>query len=196
MNSVLILGCGIVAENNTRAESKKFPKTRPLLKKEYLIIIVIIFIVVLAYILISPLFTNLVGQKAQDFTLTGIDGEEFKLSENFGKVLILDIMTTTCPACISEMEHLRGIYQGYSSEDVMIITIDIDRSDSNSDLVAFRSDYGENWTFARDTDDVENKYRVSYIPTIVIIDRNGIIRYWGAGELSEQKLSEEIDKLI
>ncbi len=78
----------------------------------------------------------------------------------------------------------------------MIITIDIDKSDSNGDLSSFKSNYGDNWTFARDTDNVANKYKVNYIPTMVIIDRNGIIRYHDAGELSERRLSEEIDKLL
>ncbi|MEE9151074.1 MAG: hypothetical protein V3U20_04480, partial [Thermoplasmata archaeon] len=72
----------------------------------------------------------------------------------------------------------------------------IDRSDSKGDLTSFKSQYGGNWTFAMDTDDVANKYKVSYIPTMVVIDRNGIIRYWGVGELSEQRLSQEIDELI
>ena len=78
----------------------------------------------------------------------------------------------------------------------MIITISIDSRDKNSDLRDFKRDHGDNWIFARDTDDVANKYKVRYTPTTVIIDREGIIRYLEYGELSEQKLSKEIDKLI
>jgi len=188
--------CRIVDENNLETEDKKYPKKKEFFKKEYSIIIVIIIVVVLAYILLSPMFKNLVGQRAPDFTLTSLEGEKLTLSDNFGKVIVLDIMTTTCPACISEMKHLRGIYQRYSPEDVMIITIDIDKGDSNTDLIAFKSRYGDNWTFARDADDVANKYKVNYIPTMVLIDRNGIIRYHDAGELSEGRLSEKIDKLL
>lgn len=185
-----------MGENDTLEQDKKPSKAKQWLKGNYIVIIFIIIIVVLVLILLSPLFTNLVGQKAPDFTLTSIDGEEFKLSDNFGKVIVLDIMTTTCPACIEEMEHLRGIYNRYSPEDVIIITIDIESGDSIGDLMNFKSQHGENWTFARDTDGVANKYRVSYTPTMVVIDRNGIIRYHGAGELSEHRLSQEIDKLI
>jgi peroxiredoxin len=196
MNCHLILRCGIVDEKNLKTEGKKYPKKKEFFKKEYSIIIVIIIIVVLIYILISPMFKNLVGQRAPDFTLTGVEGEKFTLSDNFGKVIVLDIMTTTCPACKSEMKHLRGIYLRYSPEDVMIITIDIDKGDSNGDLLAFKSSYGHNWTFARDTNNVANKYKVNYIPTMVLIDRKGIIRYHEAGELSERRLSENIDKLL
>ena len=196
MNSVLIIRCVIVVEKDPGEQDKKFPKARQWLKVNYVIVILIVSFVVLVLILIRPLFTNLEGQRAPDLTLTSVEGEEFKLSDNFKKVIVLDLMSTTCPACVNEMKHLRGIYQRYSSNDVMIITIDIEKSDSNSDLKAFKSHYGGNWTFAMDTDDVANKYKVSYIPTMVVIDRNGIIRYWGVGELSEQRLSQEIDKLI
>ena len=50
--------------------------------------------------------------------------------------------------------------------------------------------------YHKDRDGVANKYKVSYIPTIVIIDKEGIIRLWGAGEMSASRLSSEIDKLL
>ena len=125
-----------------------------------------------------------------------VDGNDFSLSENKGKVIVLDIMTISCPACVDEMKHLRSIQDRYAGDDFIMISISIDRDDSNSELMSFSSKHQANWTFARDTDRIANKYRVSYIPTIVIIDKEGVIRYWGAGELSAPRLSEEIDKLL
>jgi peroxiredoxin len=165
-------------------------------KDNYIPLIAIVVIVILAFILINPFFSNLVGEKAPDFSVTGTEGERFTLSDNTGKVIVLDLMSTTCPACIEEMKHLRGIYDRYSQDDVMIVTIDLDRSDSNSVLRDFKTEHNGNWTFARDTADVANKYKVNYTPTTVIIDKDGIIRYYGIGENSLQKLVEEIDKLI
>lgn len=165
-------------------------------KENYIPLIAIVVIVILAYILINPLVANLVGEKAPDFTVTGTEGEKISLSQNNGKVIVLDLMSTTCPACISEMKNLKEIFARYSHDKVIIASISVDRSDSNSDLREFKSQYGDNWTFARDTDDVANKYKVKYTPTTVIIDKDGIIRYYGTGELSVQKLVEEIDKLI
>jgi peroxiredoxin len=105
-------------------------------------------------------------------------------------------MTTSCPACIEEMKHLREVHKRYSHDEVMIVTIDLDRSDSNSVLQEFKTKHEGNWTFARDTADVANKYKVNYTPTTVIIDKDGIIRYYGIGENSLQTLVEEIDRLI
>lgn len=165
-------------------------------KENYIPLIAIVVIVILAFILISPLFKNMVGEEAPDFSVTGTEGEKFTLSENSGKIILLDLMSTTCPACISEMKHLKEIFGRYSEDEVVIITIDIQKSDSNSDLRTFKSKYGDNWTFARDTSDVANKYNVNYTPTTVIIDKEGIIRYYGTGEQSEKTLVQEIENLL
>jgi len=161
----------------------------------YLIIIVVIFIL-LIYIFLSPLFVDLEGQPAPDFSVNDIDGNEFTLSEQQGKVVVLDIMTLSCPACIEEMEHLRAISTRYSQDELAIVTISIDSKDSKDAIDNFRTKHGANWTFVTDTDGVANKYKVSYIPTIVVIDKEGVIRYWGAGEISAPRLSSEIDKWL
>jgi peroxiredoxin len=161
----------------------------------YLILIVTI-VVLLLYIFLNPFFVDLEGQAAPDFSIKDIDGNEFTLSENQGKVVVLDIMALSCSACKEEMKHLRAIFGSYTMNELAIVTISIDSKDSAREIDAYRTQYGDNWTFARDTDGVANKYKVSYIPTIVIIDKEGIIRYWGAGELSASKLSEEIDELL
>ncbi len=184
-------------EDNNDAPSKELQtKRRSWLRENAFTLILIILIIVLIIILIRPFFINLVGEEAPDFSVTTIDGEKFKLSDNFGKVIVLDLMTTSCSACKNEMEHLRQIYQEYSQEDVIIVTISVDGDDSNSELLEYQSKYGDNWSFARDTDGVANKYNIRYTPTTVIIDREGIIRFYHEGETSFQTLSNDIEKLI
>lgn len=180
----------IALRNHRPPEKKTLP-----FRFIYLIIIVTI-IILLIFIFLNPLFVDLEGQAAPDFSVKDIDGNEFKLSENQGKVVVLDIMTLSCSACKLEMKHLRAIFSRYSQDELSIVTISIDSKDSAGEIDSYRSQYGDNWTFARDTDGVANKYKVSYIPTIVIIDKEGVIRYWGAGEISAPKLSQEIDKLL
>jgi peroxiredoxin len=183
-------------KQNDKPTNETPSKKRSWIRENAFTFILIILIVVLIIILIRPFFINLVGEEAPDFSITTIDGEKFKLSDNFGKVIVLDIMTTSCSACKSEMEHLRDIYGRYSQEDVIIVTISVDSGDSNSELREYQSKYGDNWTFARDTDGVANKYNIRYTPTTVIIDREGIIRYFHEGETSFQTLSNDIERLI
>jgi hypothetical protein len=52
------------------------------------------------------------------------------------------------------------------------------------------------WTVARDTDGVFDKYSVSYIPTIVIIDQDGYIYYKHEGVTDVSTLSTKINALL
>ena len=38
---------------------------------------------------------------APDFTLTDVDGKTFRLSDQQGKVVVLEFMRTTCSACVA-----------------------------------------------------------------------------------------------
>jgi len=40
-----------------------------------------------------------VGQNVKDFTLTGVDGTKYKLSELKGKYVFLDFWASWCPPC-------------------------------------------------------------------------------------------------
>jgi peroxiredoxin len=176
--------------------SRKPEEKRKLPRRYIYIILFAVVIVLLAYIFLSPLFVNMVGETAPDFSVTDIDGNEFNLSENRDKVVVLDLMALFCPVCTDEMKHLRTIFSRYSTDELVLVTISIDGKDSIDELNTFRTQYGDNWTFARDTDGVKNKYKVRVIPTIVIIDKEGIIRFWEKGEISASRLSSEIDKWL
>lgn len=176
-------------------EPRRTPEINRLKNYAFLIILVVI-LVLLIYYLLHPLFVNLEGEEAPDFSLKDVDGINFTLSENRGKVIVLDIMAIWCPACVDEMKHLRSIHERYEGDDFVMVTISIDGDDTDADLIDFRAEHLANWTFARDTDRIANKYQVGYIPTIVIIDKEGTIRFWDSGVVSTSRLSKEIDRWL
>ena len=68
-----------------------------------------------------------IGQKAPDFTAKLIDGTEFKLSDNIGKVIVLQFTASWCSVCIKEMPHLeKEIWQALKNKDFMLVGIDRD----------------------------------------------------------------------
>ena len=101
----------------------------------------------------------------------------FNLSDYRGKVVVLDLMATWCGPCISEMEHLKYIFNNYNSSEVVIMSIGVDTREDNEKLRSFKLKYGGDWIFARDIDNVGEKYDVEYIPKLVVIDKSGMIRY-------------------
>lgn len=137
-----------------------------------------------------------VGNQAPDFELTDIDGQKFQLSDFKGKVVVIDLMATWCGPCITEMGHLRDIYSEYSSEDLVIISIDVDDTETIAQLSDFRSTYGDDWTFAANGGSVGQTYQATGIPKIYIIDQEGLIAFSHTGVTSSSDLSSVINRLL
>lgn len=165
------------------------------MRKKTLIIIMAITIVVI--LILSTYAFSLMGggEQAPNFSLTDINGNKFSLSDFKGKVVVLDFMATWCPTCNKVMDTLKAINEKYK-DNIVMITIDIDKKESDQDLKTFKEKYEADWIFARDTAGLITKYHVDTIPKLVIVDKNGGITFTHAGDISESKLSEEIDKAI
>jgi cytochrome c-type biogenesis protein len=133
---------------------------------------------------------------APDFTLTDIDGNTFSLSHCRGNVTVLDFMATWCGPCRVEIEHLEEVYERFEDE-IIIISISISSYfDTDERLRAFREEFDIEWVVAGDTANVAIDYAVTVIPTLVIVDKEGDIRYRHEGVTSESQLSKEIAELL
>lgn len=136
-------------------------------------------------------------EKAQNFTLVDINGEQFSLSDHLGKVVLLDFFATWCGPCILENEHLKGLYNEYSPDQLVILSISVDPdTDTVQVLQNFAQQNEMTWTVARDTDNVAYRYSVSPIPHLVIVDAEGYKRHSHIGLTAELTLRSEIDSLL
>jgi parallel beta-helix repeat protein len=137
---------------------------------------------------------NMIGA-APDFTLIDIDGNKFTLSEHFGRVILIDFMATWCAPCSYQARELLDVYSKFSDEIIMI-SIDIDIGETIEQLRDFRDSFNASWIFALDTieENVKDKYMISCIQTIVIIDREGNISFRHHGIIEAEILINEIQK--
>ncbi len=135
------------------------------------------------------------GQIAPDFALTDIDGNTFSLSDHRDHVVIMDLMATWCGPCITEMGYLRQIYSNYSASEVVIISIDVDPSETDEMIRQFKTNYGDDWIFASGPN-VGITYEAISIPKMYIINQQGRITYKSVGVTSASTLASEIDKLL
>lgn len=140
-----------------------------------------------------------VGKQAPDFALTDINGNEFFLSDYRGRVVLMDLfrMKPSCPPCIWAIPHFKGVYNKYSRDDLVIMSISVSDLDTDESL---RSDFVEEhnipWIVACGGTQIASQYSVSAVPTLIIVDAEGDVRFRHEGVTDESKLISEIDSLF
>lgn len=115
------------------------------------------------------------GYRARDLVLTSLDGETIKLSDFLGDILIIDFMAPWCNPCKEQIKVLRDVE---GTPGVMIISINVDPDYNATFLQKFKEREGMNWPLAS-SPELAQHYKVTAIPLIILVDREGVIRYRG-----------------
>src|SRR4051812_19671622 len=112
---------------------------------------------------------------APDFTLTTLDGKQFKLSEQKGKVVVINFWASWCGPCRTEAPALESLYQQYKDKDVTFIGITY--ADDPKDSQAFMAQYGMDYLVAADgkSDVSKQLYHIQGVPETFVIDKQGNI---------------------
>ena len=111
----------------------------------------------------------LIGKPAPDFQLELVDGGHFKLSEQKGKVIVLDFWATWCGPCIQAMPELLKLADEFKGREVKFVSINMQEDQASISSVLERMKIHP--TVALDIDGVAGeRYQVSAIPQIVVID--------------------------
>lgn len=138
--------------------------------------------------------------QAYDFTLTDIYGNQFSLSDYRGKVVIIDFLRLEppCLPCITEIPHLKGVYDEYSLDQVIIMSLSVSPYDTDDTLREnFVEKYNIPWIVACGAGQfAHTEYGVQLIPTLFIVDTNGYYDEPHIGVASESELISEIDMLL
>lgn len=151
-------------------------RTRNILRISIISSIVILLGVTLWFNLTSDSKAIQVGDKAVDFQLETLDGEQIQLSEiNRDKGVILNFWGTWCEPCREEMPDMNEIYnEGH--EDYEIVAVNV--SEGNQQINQFLSSLDEDLSFpiALDSNrDVTKAYQVGPLPTTIAIDKDGVV---------------------
>ncbi|HLA29229.1 MAG TPA: TlpA disulfide reductase family protein [Syntrophales bacterium] len=113
-------------------------------------------------------------EKAPDFVLKDLQGRKFRLSENIGKPVLLIFGATWCPFCRDEIPRLKDIYANYGKRGLVMLNIDI--QESKEKVSRFASSYKLPYRVLLDEEaDVAESYGVRGVPTMVLIDKKGMI---------------------
>lgn len=123
------------------------------------------------------------NRPAPDFALTGIDGRTVRLSDYRGKVVLLNFWYTGCEPCREETPALEAAYKKLAPQGFEIIGMNVRANerrgaDGDADIRTFIEAHGVSYPIALDTDSQSGRdYQVYVLPTSLMIDREGKIRY-------------------
>jgi peroxiredoxin len=113
---------------------------------------------------------------APDFALPARDGGQVTLAELEGQVVMLNFWATWCGPCRQEMPHLESLYQRYSDLGFTLLGVNVEEDSSGADKFLA----GTPVTFPILFDpksEVSKKYDVIAMPSTVLIDRAGNLRF-------------------
>ncbi len=134
---------------------------------------------------------------APDFALKALGGGNYRLSERRGEVVALLFWGSWCGGCRSELERLERLGATYAGAGLSVWGVVLDEEPGDARAVA--SALGLSMPQLHDARrEVARAYRPKRLPTLLLIDRGGAVRY-AYGELdsrAERKMLADLRGLL
>lgn len=145
----------------------------------------------------APIYSAAEEAPAKDFDITLIDGTNFKLSNQIGSVVLINIWATWCGPCLDETPDLVELFDDYKAQGFTILGVSTDVQ-GESVVKPFINRFDIPYPMYIDKQDIiMNKYGPTMgIPTSYIVDSKGILRYFAVGALTRKELEPRIKELI
>ena len=134
---------------------------------------------------------------APDFTLKSRSGENIKLSELRGQVVMINFWASWCGPCRQEMPLLEQIYQHYQPMGFTLLGVNVEEDSAAAEKVL--KEISVSFPVLYDNKNrVSESYQVRAMPSTFLIDRDGQVRYLHQGYKSgyEDAYQEQVRELI
>ena len=99
-------------------------------------------------------------------------GQEVYVSDFHGKVLLVDFWETWCGPCLAVFPAMDSLRQEYP-EDFAVLTVNLQIADNPADVKEFIEQYGYDFTFSLDVNNVSDEVITMGIPFKVFFDPDG-----------------------
>ena len=138
---------------------------------------------------------NAIGQQMPDFTAELLDGTKFHLSDQRGKVVVINMWATYCGPCVQELPVFQDFLKANEKDAAVVI---LHASDPLEDVPAFLQKKGIALPCAIDDMD-DHLYNLvgaspSLLPHTVILNRKGEVIYNQSGSMTRELLDELFEK--
>ena len=125
------------------------------------------------------------GQKAEkrakpavgDFSLRDLKGNTVRLSDYFGKVVLVAFWATWCGPCHIELLQLQAILERHREKGFILLTVSVDTADKESEVRQFVRRYRYEFPVLLDqSSEVTDRFHPTMeLPYSMLLDRKGRI---------------------
>lgn len=136
------------------------------------------------------------AQRRPDFTLKDLEGSPRSVSEWDGRVILVNFWAPWCKPCRAEMPMLMQLQRDFGERGLQVLGPAVDDPEP---VRRFASELGINYPVLVDllaVLKVQDAYGDTRLPYSVLIDRQGLIVYRKAGELSRAEIEEILLPLL
>lgn len=144
----------------------------------------------------------LVGKAAPELTLpvavgARADGpNELRLSDLAGEVVVLEFWASWCQACRRSTPILNDLHDALRDRGVAFYGINVERID-HARLQAAHAAFGAEFPSAQDRSGVvQRRYSIEMLPTVIVVGRDGVVRWASTGIPSKARLRAAISKAL
>jgi len=141
-----------------------------------------------------------VGKPVPDISLPNLEGEMVSLSSHRGKIILLSFWASWCPRCEEELTFLQGVYK--TSPDIVVIAINQESQNISKAHIDRIKKTLRDWkidfpVLVDKSLDAWNTFCINALPTSIIIDKAGMVRYAEANYYwaTQEKIAEIIQTI-
>ena len=142
-----------------------------------------------------------IGQTVPDFRASALDGTPFSLAESVAahELVVVVFVSTACPYSVYFADHLRELDERYRARGVMVVGVNSNQYETDSDMREDARAHGQAFPLIRDGDArIADLLGAGRNPEAFVIARDGRVRYrgWVQSKLRSPDLERAIDALL
>jgi len=132
-------------------------------------------------LLFAPLTVNsaehyrLVGKPAPELVARGISGENVRISEHRGEVVVVSFWSGSCNTCRDQLAALDRILKTYASAGLQVVAVNLDSDLPRAEKFA-RSTEVQFPLLISTPENTGHDFDVDRVPMVVFVDRAGVLR--------------------
>jgi len=132
-----------------------------------------------------------------DFSLPGVDGQTYQLSQQRGKVVLVTFWASWCPQCIEEMPEMDAMWRAADKTKFRVLAINV--GEDADKVLKFRQRLGLSFPLLLDREmAIYRKWPLLGLPTSFLINQQGVAVYKAVGyvDWNNARIKARIEALL